>query len=70
MRRIFHGTLLFILLFSLVCIPAISEALTVKISEVSPTWQPEASTKKKLSVAWVEVTISGIDKRLEFRKNI
>ncbi len=61
MTRFSHLTSLFLLFFSLLCIPALSAALTVSISEVDPMWIPEASTKTVPSVAWATVTISDID---------
>ena len=61
MTRISQWTSLFIGFFSLLCIPLVSDAITVTISEVSSTWKPEASTSSNLSVAWVNVTISDID---------
>ncbi len=70
MKRISQWTSLFILLFSILCIPVISEAITVTISKVDPLWKPQASTRSNLSVAWVDVTISGIDPRRDQYKKI
>lgn len=61
MTRFFHLTSLFLLFFSVLCIPVLSDALTVTISEVDPLWIPKASTKTNLSVAWATVIISDID---------
>ncbi|MDE0013415.1 MAG: hypothetical protein OXU36_19880, partial [Candidatus Poribacteria bacterium] len=66
MKRIFQC----IFILSLLCMPLMSEAITVSISEVDPYWKPEASTKDNLSVAWLTVTISGIDPRRDQYKRI
>ena len=61
---------IFILFYALLCMPIFSEALTVTISKVDPTWIPEASTRTNLSIASVNVTISGINKRRDQYKRI
>ena len=66
MKRVFQC----IFILSLLCIPLISEAITVTISEVDPLWRPEASTKGNLSIAWVNATISGIDPKKDQYKRI
>ncbi len=70
MKRFAMWTPLFILFYALLCMPILSEALTVTVSKVDPTWIPEASTSTNLSIAWVNVTISGIDKRKDQYKRI
>lgn len=57
MKRIFQC----IFIFALLCMPLVSEAITVTISEVDPLWIPKASSSTELSIAWVNVTISDID---------
>ncbi len=57
-----------ILIFSVFCLPSLCSAITVQISEVSPTWIPEASESDDLSIAWVSVTISGITNRDQYKK--
>ena len=66
MKRIFQC----IFILSLLCMPLISEAITVTLTEVDPYWRPEASTKDNLSVAWLTVTISGIDPKKDQYKRV
>lgn len=61
MKHFSHLTSLIIWLFSIMCIPVISDAITVEISPVDILWRPKASTKKELSIASVNVTISDIN---------